>query len=112
MSIVFSDQFNGQDLKKKASNVQTHDALDINIKKKRIEDLQMSEEARTVGPNDGNKPRGMECEGKLIEPMDEGQTFSNNRAAERSKGSSDCAIEPSLPPSINSKTKEINVAWY
>jgi len=121
-STFFSDQGNGQDLKRKAFEAQDEFTPGIDPKRMRVEDQLMGEEAKTTCDvndfGDENQDetleetRGMECDGERIEPMDEDPSLLDSVGdddAEKFDGNMDCTMEPR--PSFGSKPEVTTVTW-
>lgn len=116
LSIVFSDQGNGQDLKRKAFKAGAQVTPVVDSKRKRVEDQSMSEGAtiheKHLVPTD--ETGGMECDAERIEPMDEDQSFVDDGSvlevdADKFDGTMDCVMEPI--PTFRSKAEEVTVTW-
>ena len=116
LSIVFSDQVEGQELKRKAFEAQAQVTSGVDPKRMRVEDQLMGEEAKIDEklsvPTE--ETGGMECDGGRIEPMDEDQALVNDGGiveddADKFDGNMDCTME--TKPSFDSKAEEVTVTW-
>ncbi|XP_024375786.1 uncharacterized protein [Physcomitrium patens] len=122
----FSYQGCGQGLKRKAFEAHAEVGPEIDSKRTRVEDQPMNEAKiaghdNSVGSDVGNEEhllltdgaRGMECDDETIEPMNEEQSFLDDRTveddADKLKGNIDCETDLSL--SFGFKMEEVPVAW-